>query len=529
MSTGRYPNRLKIAIIAPIFKSGDCTNPRYYRPISTLSVFNNFLIYIPPDKSRDVVFMEDHIATVRELSVSANSEAIILACGDYNQPRLAWSNDDNSLRLDNPILLTPASAALIDGMDFLNMNQINAQLNHLRRTLDLVFLTEGSHASHEVLTAVDSLVSVDPHHPPLTIRFNAPAKSVTSLPVGNVEERKINYRKIDFDSLSAHLSGSDWSCIYDCTNVHDMAFKFCDIIRQWLIANVPLKRCPISPPWSTPLLRRAKRVRNQWQRRMRTHRSNFTKVNFKHASDDYRHLNAALYKSHVLRVQFGLRRDPKSFWSFVNSKRKNPIVSSNLVYEDKESSDEAVACDFFARHFASEPSSDSDAELAASNIVADAVDLDTFEILPAMIIHASKKLKNSFSPGPDGIPASVFCRCIIAVAEPLAFIFRHSFERGVFPMCWKESYMLPVHKSGDRRNVKNYRGITSLPAASKIFEIIVSVQILHATKSHISSDQHGFIPGRSVSTNLLDFTSTCRSFRTKGTGRRDLHRPKGSL
>ncbi|XP_055615169.1 uncharacterized protein LOC129761472 [Toxorhynchites rutilus septentrionalis] len=288
------------------------------------------------EQVRDVVLMEDHIATVRELSVSANSEAIILACGDYNQPRLAWSNDDNSLRLDNPILLTPASAALIDGMDFLNMNQINAQLNHLRRTLDLVFVSEGSHA--EVLTAVDSLVSVDPNHPPLTIRFNAPAKSVTSLPVGNVEERKINYRKIDFDSLSAHLSGSDWSCIYDCTNVHDMAFKFCDIIRQWLIANVPLKRCPISPPWSTPLLRRAKRVRNQWQRRMRTHRSNFTKVNFKHASDDYRHLNAALYKSHVLRVQFGLRRDPKSFWNF-NRKRKNPIVSSNLVYEDKESSD----------------------------------------------------------------------------------------------------------------------------------------------------------------------------------------------
>lgn len=69
--------------------------------------------------------------------------------------------------------------------------------------------------------------------------------------------------------------------------------------------------------------------------------------------------------------------------------------------------------------------------------------------------------------------------------------------------------MFPVFKAGDRRDVKNYRGITSLSAASKLFEIILSQAILNHSRSYISTDQHGFIPGRSVTTNLLTFTSTC--------------------
>ena len=71
--------------------------------------------------------------------------------------------------------------------------------------------------------------------------------------------------------------------------------------------------------------------------------------------------------------------------------------------------------------------------------------------------------------------------------------------------------MFPVFKSGDRRNVKNYRGITSLSAASKLFEIIVSTAVTRKMKHYICSDQHGFMAGRSVTTNLLDFTSSCIS------------------
>lgn len=76
--------------------------------------------------------------------------------------------------------------------------------------------------------------------------------------------------------------------------------------------------------------------------------------------------------------------------------------------------------------------------------------------------------------------------------------------------------MFPVHKKGDKRNIENYRGITSLCACSKIFELIVNDALFSACKSYISTDQHGFFPKRSICTNLVPFTSMC--LRTMETG-----------
>lgn len=57
--------------------------------------------------------------------------------------------------------------------------------------------------------------------------------------------------------------------------------------------------------------------------------------------------------------------------------------------------------------------------------------------------------------------------------------------------------------------VENYRGITSLCACSKVFEIIVNDALFASCKSYISPDQHGFYPKRSISTNLAPFISSC--------------------
>jgi hypothetical protein len=167
----------------------------------------------------------------------------------------------------------------------------------------------------------------------------------------------------------------------------------------------------------------------------------------------------------------------------------------------------------FAKHFASILSSHFTSQLeteeASVNLPVDVVDLNLFHVSPDMIITASRKLKSSYSPGPDGIPAVIFCRCAASLAVPLGYIFNKSFEQKKFPTAWKQSLMFPVFKKGDKRNVKNYRGITSLSAGSKLFEIIVSNVILSCTKNYISFNQHGFMPGRSVTTNLLEFTNTC--------------------
>ena len=69
--------------------------------------------------------------------------------------------------------------------------------------------------------------------------------------------------------------------------------------------------------------------------------------------------------------------------------------------------------------------------------------------------------------------------------------------------------MFPVFRKGDKRNVENYRGISCLCACSKVFEAIIHHHLMFSVKNYISTAQHGFFPGRSVSTNLLEFTSFC--------------------
>lgn len=65
--------------------------------------------------------------------------------------------------------------------------------------------------------------------------------------------------------------------------------------------------------------------------------------------------------------------------------------------------------------------------------------------------------------------------------------------------------MFPVHKKGDRRNIENYRGISALCAASKLFELVLISPIFAHCRQELSSDQHGFFPKRSTATNLLCF------------------------
>lgn len=67
--------------------------------------------------------------------------------------------------------------------------------------------------------------------------------------------------------------------------------------------------------------------------------------------------------------------------------------------------------------------------------------------------------------------------------------------------------MFPVHKKGNKRDCNNYRGITSLSAIAKLFELIIMEPLFSHCKPYISTDQHGFLTGRSTATNLLCLTS----------------------
>ena len=106
---------------------------------------------------------------------------------------------------------------------------------------------------------------------------------------------------------------------------------------------------------------------------------------------------------------------------------------------------------------------------------------------------------------------AVLVNCGDILAEPLARIFKLSLKQCTIPEAWKSSVMFPVYQKGDKNSAINYRGITTLSAGANVFEIIVQNSIINRCRSLISTHQHGFIPRRSVSTNLVEFVSKCHA------------------
>ncbi|XP_065561253.1 uncharacterized protein LOC136027725 [Artemia franciscana] len=83
---------------------------------------------------------------------------------------------------------------------------------------------------------------------------------------------------------------------------------------------------------------------------------------------------------------------------------------------------------------------------------------------------------------------------------------KKSFDSKTVPLDRKSFHITPIFKKGDKTNAKNYRSISLTSAVAKTLEHIVNAQILTQLLSNIilSPDQHGFLPVKSVETNLLE-------------------------
>ena len=98
--------------------------------------------------------------------------------------------------------------------------------------------------------------------------------------------------------------------------------------------------------------------------------------------------------------------------------------------------------------------------------------------------------------------------CDTSICRPLKLIFQSCLESGKFPNEWKKANVVPVHKKGDKQILKNYRPISLLPIAGKIFERLLYDRMFEffIANNLISKNQSGFRPGDSCINQLLSIT-----------------------
>ena len=125
----------------------------------------------------------------------------------------------------------------------------------------------------------------------------------------------------------------------------------------------------------------------------------------------------------------------------------------------------------------------------------------TYEDIKNSINH----LKDKIIRTPENILPYFMKYAIPSIIFPLSLIFNCSIELAEVPKQWKMSFVIPVHKKGNKYNAVNYRPTPSTSAFSQVFEHIISVKILnHLLDYNLLSDkQFGFALNRSSNTQIL--------------------------
>ena len=95
------------------------------------------------------------------------------------------------------------------------------------------------------------------------------------------------------------------------------------------------------------------------------------------------------------------------------------------------------------------------------------------------------------------------CFCTISFHYLFSMILKYSYLLSD----WKIHKIIPVFKSGDPTQVKNYRPISLLWKISKVLERIIYNKLIDHVSCQINPAQFGFMQNRSTTQQLLIFLS----------------------
>ena len=132
--------------------------------------------------------------------------------------------------------------------------------------------------------------------------------------------------------------------------------------------------------------------------------------------------------------------------------------------------------------------------------------LQDIEISTTEVHEILSTLDITKAPGIDGISPAVLRHCAAPLLIPVCHLFTSSIITGKIPLQWCTHCITPIHKSGSKTLVNNYRPISLLCIISKVLERIIYNRIMNFTMNTFTPFQFGFLPKRSTLQQLILFT-----------------------
>ena len=125
------------------------------------------------------------------------------------------------------------------------------------------------------------------------------------------------------------------------------------------------------------------------------------------------------------------------------------------------------------------------------------------------VANTINELKLKKSPGMDTLRIEMIKNIAEHIVKPIMYIMNTFLDSGIFPSAFKIAVMKPLHKSGDKTSVENYRPILLLSNLTKIFKKLFKKRITEFINKYkvISDKQYGFRQARSTQDAIAELTS----------------------
>ena len=216
------------------------------------------------------------------------------------------------------------------------------------------------------------------------------------------------------------------------------------------------------------------------------------------------YLNVSMFCSAVFNHVYHTGYPEKKLYSFIKAKRCDSSGVSPLKSDGVTHSDPKIKATLLNNQFSGAFTAEDHSHLPS-------MDGDPFPEMKSFSISKEgvKKLLINLDPhkatGPDSIPSRFLKDYAEEISPALTLIFQASLHQGDIPEDWRQAYVTPIFKEGDRSSPANYRPISLTSVCSKVMEHILHSQIMKHLEEHgiLSDQQHGFRKRRSCESQLI--------------------------
>ena len=478
----------------------------------------NIVIYRPPDTTSSV-FLNIIKELKKILSSLESPEPTIIISGDFNFPFVKWIRDtSNGCRWE----IKPNSCSKIDEksqfnslislFDKYNLVQVVEEPTREKNTLDLIFTNDIN-----IFTDIEVTKSNLSDHNliELTTNYN------TNMYQTNTNEAKNFIGEPEFWHLNFHHENVSWPCINEeinkiqwqemfngkdtetCTNILMeclliLCFNLIPLRKKQSKSKVPKER--------KKMLNRLKMLkRNKHRTCNNTRKKIIEKKILETESKIIEHRKQERYLNES-RVIEKMEKNPKVLFDYIKKQKNRDTKIGPFKIGNEYIHDSIEICNLLVKQYNSQFSNGGDITEVTNEIFNEVQDGDLTDIqIKDDIVNAIGKLNINSAAGPDGLPAIFLINTKDSIKTPLEIILRKSIDEGKIPDVFKLAYVIPIHKGGSKLKPEQYRPVSLTSHLMKVFERVIKRNILAHLLEHnlINPSQHGFVPGRSTQTQLL--------------------------